>query len=169
MNQISKNTLPIPDCWRESWQHHASANDLYEFPTRAYLETNPRQARGFCAWLWQQLAANNGELCKQPSTVACRQCQSQSVSEVIAVRILGLLVRNIDLTLHFYLDHRFEEIMKGYPVSRPGRRPRPDSSPNSEHKPPSPLAAIMPAPRRWIFTNAVARELRKYRYWLDEQ
>ena len=162
------NIIPVPACWRSAWQRHANIYKLLEFPTRAVLEAEPVLAVRFCNWVWQQLKAHENEFCGKVDPTGCRQCQLHGVSEVIAIRVLGLLVRNVDPILFLDLEGRFQRMVAGYAVRRPGNRPTPDPAPNGSPGPMPPRAVAMALPRRWVVTNAVAREVRKYSYWLDE-
>ena len=148
--------IPLPACWHAAWRSHAETCSLQEFPSRTWLEAHAEQAQRFTTWIWRQLAIRNGEVCDRSDSGHQMKCPSTGVSEVIALRILGLLVRNTDPTLHFYLDQKFHRCVAGHPVRRTGNRPWPDPEPSGSPEPLPPKAALASVPRPWVFTNAVA-------------
>ena len=104
-------------------------------------------------------------MCDRRDDKACCACQRESVSKVISIGILSLMVRDEDPTLYFVLRRKFRQMTR---YELPVRKsPSPDA-PDHPPEPHSPIAVSMPVPNRWLHTNAVARELRQYRYWLQE-
>ena len=148
---FSQNTFPIPNCWRPAYEAHARANNLEQFPTQKFLKDHPHQSRRFCYWIWQQLGKNEGFMCEQPNTEACCACQRESVSKIISIRILSLLVKYQDPTLHFVLQRKFNQMKDAYPSSWL-RHPHGDGP-----EPMPPVAVNMPVPKPWLFTNAVSK------------
>jgi hypothetical protein len=169
MNTSAGDKLPLPNCWQQSWHEHALKNGLHEFPTRQHFESYPSDSRPFCLWIWRQLIKAEGSMCDSSSAEACENCQRSSVSKIISLRILSLIVKNEDPTLHFILDRKFNLMKNGYPHVRKGRRPyvAPEPPPADSPHPLPPLAVNMPRPMPPITTYLVARELRN-KPWLRE-
>jgi len=163
--KLPENTYPLPACWHEPWQKHAAANGLSSFPTREFLKEHKEQVRPFCNWIWRELITNDGYMCDKHDDEACCACQRESVSKVISIGILSLIIRDEDPTLYFVLRRKFRQMTRYDPPVKTA--PSPDA-PDHPPEPHTPLAVKLPVPKHWVHTNAVAQELRHYRYWLQE-